>query len=68
MPTEDYGQIYLHNYSDYSSISLEEDFSFSTFYPKFSGFFEEIKNMYNFGSIYEEEHIKSKSKTVLDNE
>lgn len=68
MPTEyNDGQIYLY---DYNSKFLEEDFSFSTFYPRFSKSFEEIKDLYKLGFIYEEEHIKSKSKskTVLNNE
>lgn len=72
MPTEyNNGQIYLY---DYDSKFLEEDFSFSfsTFYPKFSKSFEEIKDLYKFGFIYEEECVKSKFKTknkaVLNNE
>lgn len=62
MPTEyENGQIYLYDYIyDY----LEK--SFSTFYPKFSKSFEEIRDLF----IYEEEHIKSKNKNkaVLNNE
>lgn len=61
MPTEyENGQIYLYDY-------LEKSFSF---YPKFSKSFEEIRDLYKFGFIYEEEHIKSKNKNkaVLNNE
>lgn len=69
MPTETerYGQIYL-----YDCDEIEKNFSFYSSIPQFTRAFKEITDLYNFGFIYEEEHIKSKFKTknkaILNNE